>query len=523
MDRLGELAIRSSPEKLKELGLRIIKKAPDSEDGDGDASGLLLANNTGGQAVAPDNSAKSFCKTAAHVRWTGDYRNALTNVEFCSAVANEAKSGFCYKLGQGLMRYEEQNGTWVEDIKESRLLNFILNAGDIYREFWLNSEKLGDYPSIAKLCRKLESSTFIRTEVKPMILDMLTQSAGIFDAAPYFINCRGIAVDLRTGKKRPARKEDYFTKSTAFNPGDPDSAVRFRQFLLEVCGGNKSKAAWVLRWFCRAAVGTNLDSLILNLEGDGGNGKSVIQNLFLKVYGSYGMVVPQELIIKEGGVGEAARAFHGLEGVRYGTLADCGRGTLRLAELKRLTGGDVLTSRALYQESVMFTSVISLVIGSNMPLRLTEMGEAIQRRLKNVKFDWKGKADPLLMERLLAEGEAITAIIIKECGKYLANRAAGGTGFPPCEAIERHAREHIEAQNPVKQFLIEQPEMITSKIACGAVWNAYQNFARDFGEAFPKKREFNAGMENEGYYDVYRGIWCATKSRARNKNSALFK
>jgi phage/plasmid-associated DNA primase len=87
------------------------------------------------------------------------------------------------------------------------------------------------------------------------------------------------------------RVGDYFTKSTGFKPGNPDEAVQFRQFLLDVCYGDESKAAWVLRWFCWAVAGKTLDPIILNLEGSGG--KSVIQNLFLRVYGGYGSVIPR--------------------------------------------------------------------------------------------------------------------------------------------------------------------------------------------------------------------------------------
>jgi phage/plasmid-associated DNA primase len=204
-------------------------------------------------------------------------------------------------------------------------------------------------------------------------------------------------------------------------------------------------------------------------------------------------------VIKGEGSSEAARAFDGREGVRYGTLTDCGRGVLRLSELKRLTGGDMLQSRALYQESVMFKAVVSLVIGSNMPLRLTETGEAIQRRLKNVKFEWNGKPDSLLLDKLLAEGEAITGLIIKECAAYLADIEAGGTGFPPCEALERHTRAHIEAQNPVKQFLLTHPEAGMGKMSSDMGWQLYKSFFKDAESYDPKRRDFNAGMEREGF------------------------
>jgi putative DNA primase/helicase len=432
---------------------------------------------------------------------------ASNAAEYAVSAARLAQNGLCVRQGTGLVYYDQKEGCWRPDVGEKRIASYLYKLAERFIAFWENGGwgergegEAKPIPDDTKaLIKRLGEPSFLLHGVKPLMMALLHRDADIFNADGYMLNCAGIAVDLRTGKQRPACKGDYFTMSTKFKPGDSGKAVRFRQFLLEVCGGDESKAAWVLRWFCRAAVGRTLDSIILNLEGGGGNGKSIIQGLFLGVYGGYGVVLPQELVIKGGGSGEAARAFHGLEGIRYGTLADCGGGTLRLSELKRLTGGDKITSRALYRESVTFTSAISLVIGSNTALRLTETGEAIQRRLKNVKFEWNGKPDPLLMEKLLAEGEAITAVIIEECGKYLAEKAAGGTGFPPCEAIERHARGHIEAQNPVKQFLLEHPELVTNRAACAAVWVMFQAFAKDFGLQYPLKREFNAGMEREGY------------------------
>jgi hypothetical protein len=71
--------------------------------------------------------------------------------------------------------------------------------------------------------------------------------------------------------------------------------------------------------------------------------------------------------------------------------------------------------------------------------------------------------------------------------------------FPPCEAIERYAREHIEAQNPIKQFLLEKPETGMGKMPCKMVWEAYQGFYKDAEGCFPKRRDFNAGMEREGF------------------------
>jgi phage/plasmid-associated DNA primase len=481
-----------------DTALAVLGGGPDDDLDNINLSGYEIGDDVpAGEAEGADEAFKGI---AGHNRWGGDFMQAANRTEFCDSLARIAQGGFCYKRGQGLMRYEAPSGTWVEDIKESKLLDFLFNAADEYRGYWKNSEKLNDWPSIARLCRSLESPTFIRMEVQPAVRAMLTQKGTLFDSDPFSINCGGMAVNLRTGKQRRARKEDYFTRRTAFKPGNPDKAVRFRQFLLEICGEDESKAAWVLRWFCRAAVGQTLDCYVLNLEGGGGNGKSVIANLFKQIYGGYGVILAQELAIKgEGNCGEMARAMQGLEGARYAMLPACGRGSLRVSAIKRLSSGDPAQARANYQERVEFIPCASIVICSNVPLFLNETGEAIIRRWKTVRFEWSGQPDRLLPKKLALEGEAITGLIIREAGRYLEDIEAGGDGFPPCEAVDQWAKDYVEECDPVKQFLEEHPEMFKTPVLCKRAWEYYQNEAPSYGEKYPQLHIFREGMRAAGF------------------------
>jgi hypothetical protein len=421
-------------------------------------------------------------------------------IEFCRAAAANAVKDICYRQGQGMLCYDEKKGIWREDVGDSRLFSYLDLLTDKYRKTW-DGNWPAEYPGIKQMCTKMENPDYLLNTLLPTVKKMLTQGGRLFDADPYSINCGGIAVNLRAGKQRPARRRDYFTKSMAFTPGDPDKAVRFRQFLLEVCGGDESKAAWVLRWFCRAAVGETLDSYVLNLEGGGGNGKSVMVRLFRRLYGGYGIVLPQELAIKgEGGGGETARYMQGLEGARYGVLPDCGKGSLRISAIKRISGGDEVQARALQHERVTFTPCVSIVICSNVPLFLNETGEAMIRRWKTVRFEWKGKPDRLLQDRLFKEeGAAITGLIVSECGKYLADIAAGGDGFPPCEAIDAWAKAYIEERDPVKQFLEEHPEMFKNPVVCKTAWATYQRESEDYGDKYPLLHIFRDGMRAAGF------------------------
>jgi phage/plasmid-associated DNA primase len=212
-------------------------------------------------------------------------------VNFAIADAGWAVNNMCVKQGMGGMFYDNGTGRWRPDSGDRTLTVYLLKLADIYRSTWEGKTR---HSGVLKMCGSLKKPSFMEREIAPLVKALLYKDSSLFDNDSYTINCQGIAVDLRTGKMRRAGPGDCFTKSTGFRPGNPDEAVRFRRFLLEVCRGDADKAAWVLRWFCRAASGKTLGPL----EGSGGNGKSVIQNLFLKVYGGYGTVLLQELIIQ---------------------------------------------------------------------------------------------------------------------------------------------------------------------------------------------------------------------------------
>jgi hypothetical protein len=117
------------------------------------------------------------------------------------------------------------------------------------------------------------------------------------------------------------------------------------------------------------------------------------------------------------------------------------------------------------------------------------------RRWKTVRFEWTGKPDRLLLDRLVKEeGAAITGLIIREAGRYLADIAVGGDGFPPCEAIDAWAKAYIEERDPVKQFLEDRQEMFKNPTLCKTAWAAYQNEAPLYGDKYPLLHIFKEGM-----------------------------
>jgi putative DNA primase/helicase len=68
-----------------------------------------------------------------------------------------------------------------------------------------------------------------------------------FDADPWLLNCRNGTVDLRTGTRRPHRREDLITKLCPV-VHDPDATCpQWEQFVRRIMDGNKAMARFLRR------------------------------------------------------------------------------------------------------------------------------------------------------------------------------------------------------------------------------------------------------------------------------------
>jgi hypothetical protein len=78
---------------------------------------------------------------------------------------------------------------------------------DIYRS---TREGKPRHSGIPKMCGSLKKPSFMEREITPLVKTLLYKDSSLFDTDSYAINCRGIAVDLRTGEKRLAGPGDFF-------------------------------------------------------------------------------------------------------------------------------------------------------------------------------------------------------------------------------------------------------------------------------------------------------------------------
>lgn len=351
---------------------------------------------------------------------------------------------------------------------------------------------------------RYESATAIAGIVKiAQTLHPLAVHVSDVDADPYLINLANGTLDLRTYELRDHNPGDLITKIAvgAYRPEDthhgpwadfvesalPDEAVR--NYLQRVCGV--------------ALLGRVTEHVLPILTGEGGNGKGTCYQALLATLGDYGLMGDPDLF--QARRGETSQAEMALRGRRLVIVSESGRNvTLDEARMKRLTGGDVISGRYLYQLPITFKpSHTPILVTNDLP---TVPGDdpAVWRRVRVVPFDqsFVGREDKGLDERLEADADAILSWAVEGWRDY---RDRGDELDEPDEVLVR-TKAYREDSDPVARFLADPAWCLTgspaNKATTGQLHTAYTAWAKAEGGDDMNAKSFGHALDRKGYKTV---------------------
>jgi putative DNA primase/helicase len=114
--------------------------------------------------------------------------------------------------------------------------------------------------------------------------DRLVATGDQWDDDPWLLNTPKGVVDLRSGKMRAHRAEDYLTHMTAVAP--EGECPLWRKFLAKVTGGDQELQRYLQRVCGYALTGSTREHALFFLWGKGANGKTTFVNAVAGVLGS---------------------------------------------------------------------------------------------------------------------------------------------------------------------------------------------------------------------------------------------
>lgn len=205
------------------------------------------------------------------------------------------------------------------------------------------------------------------------------------DAQPLHLNTPAGIVDLTTGKTTPNDPAQMHTRSTAVAP-DPSMPIpRFIQFLTDTFGEDSDIASFVQRLAGYSTSGDTRFHILPFLNGPGGNGKSVILDVFRILLGDYAATAPNTFLMagQQQHETEVAR----LQGLRLVIVSEVNQDArFDEAKMKLTTGGDALTARFMRQDHFTFEPTHHLwLMGNHLPA-VKAGGDSFWRRLRLIPF-----------------------------------------------------------------------------------------------------------------------------------------
>jgi P4 family phage/plasmid primase-like protien len=324
----------------------------------------------------------------------------------------------------------------------------------------------------------------------------LSVSISELDKDGMLLNTPAGTVDLRGGKLRAARRQDYCTKLAGAAPGT-EKPVRWLRFLDEIAQGNRELVAYLQRLAGYCLTGTTIEHALFFLYGIGANGKSVFVNMLLSALGDYARTAPMETFMVTHHP-QHATSIAALRGARLVAATETEDGA-RWAEskLKELTGGTPITARRMRQDEFTFTPQLKLTISGNHKPRLRNVDAAMRRRLHLVPFGAyfpEGKRDPKLTEKLQAELSGILQWAIDGCLVWQRE------GLRAPDAVLNATADYFETQDVLGAWLEEETEQSKAhKDFSSTLYGAYKRWTETKGEFVHGQREFIQKLMERGF------------------------
>ena len=334
----------------------------------------------------------------------------------------------------------------------------------------------------------------------------------IWDVDPFLLGTPDGTVDLRTGKLRPAVREDNITRQTTVAPRF-EQPILWLDFLNQAMDGDQDLIRFLQIWTGYCLTGDTREQSLVFAHGDGGNGKGVFLNAISTIFGDYAVAAAMDTFTSskyERHPTEMAM----LHGPRLVTANETEAGKAWAeARIKLISGGDPITARFMRQDNFTFVPQFKLLIAGNHAPTLQNVDHAIVRRFLILPFVTKPNTpDKELAAKLKKEHGQILAWAIQGCLDWQAN------GLPRPKAVEVATSAYLNSQDVAKQWFEER--CIAHRDSCDTVAHFYADwcsFAKELGEDAGSAKTFGAMMGRHGYASqsarisgtvarIYRGI-----------------
>ncbi|OAQ29128.1 phage/plasmid primase [Linnemannia elongata AG-77] len=273
----------------------------------------------------------------------------------------------------------------------------------------------------------------------------------------------------------------------------------------------------LLRYFIATCAGmlegSNKNKLVYVWWGKGNNGKSMIEKLVSKALGDYATVAATSLITgKRPSADNATPQLSALEGKLVVFLQEPNPNeVIRIGIVKELSGGDTITTRALFRSPRTFTPKFKLVLVCNNVMEIPNADIAFRNRLVVIPFvstfvtreDYngmkKGKHTYIMdtgIARNIAEyADVFLCMLVKEY-----QRIKGMETVEVPEVVRRATKDYMDYNNSCLSFInacVTTDDV--SETPVDIMYAEYRHWVREMGLGFMDINRFRDELSYRGY------------------------
>jgi len=218
------------------------------------------------------------------------------------------------------------------------------------------------------------------------------------DNNPYLLCFTNGVVDFEKQEFRATKPDDYVSLCTNIEYIEMDATnIEHSSIKQEITDFMEqlfpdpplNKYMW--QHMAASLKGTNENQVFNIYTGTGRNGKSKLVDLISMALGDYKATVPITLVTsKRGCIGGASPEIAQLKGIRYACMQEPSENmTINEGVMKELTGGDPLSGRALYCDTITFSPQFTLVVCTNHLFDIKSTDDGTWRRIRVCDFESK--------------------------------------------------------------------------------------------------------------------------------------
>ena len=316
------------------------------------------------------------------------------------------------------------------------------------------------------------------------------------DADPWLLNVSNGTLNLRDGTLRPHQLEDLITRVIDV-PYDPDATCPlFLAFLNRIFDRDEALIDYVQRIVGYSCTGSIREQMVVIAFGPGSNGKSTLIGILRRLLGDYAREADADSFMER--KTESIREdIADLDGARFVSASETADGK-RLSEalVKKMTGGERLRARRLYENGYEFMPQFKVWLSTNHRPEIRGAEHAIWRRIRLVPFTVtiaETEKDSDLPEKLATELPGILAWAVRGCMDWQRD------GLNEPAAVLRATSEYRRDMDLIANWLEDRCELRRGvRETPKALYEDYVTYCEASGDTPLKQRTFGVKLSSQG-------------------------